>query len=40
MDREQLIHEREMRAASWPAIVGVYAVILGTMVLSAMAITA
>ncbi|WP_421856493.1 hypothetical protein [Oricola sp.] len=39
MDREHFIRERDLRAANWPAVVGVYAVILGTMVLSAMAIT-
>jgi len=39
MTRDELIREYRMRGASWPALVGVYAIILGTMVLSAMAIT-
>jgi hypothetical protein len=39
MNREDLIREFESRAASWPALVGVYGIIVGTMVLSAMAMT-
>lgn len=39
MTRDEMIREYRMRGASWPALVGVYAIILGTMVLSAMAIT-
>lgn len=39
MTRDQLIREYRMRGASWPALVGVYLLIVATMVLSAMAIT-
>ena len=39
MTRDELIREYRMRSASWPALVGVYAIIVGTMILSAMAIT-
>lgn len=39
MNRDDLIREYRMRGASWPALVGVYAVIVGTMVLSAMSMT-
>jgi len=38
MNRDDLIREYRMRGASWPALVGVYAIIVGTMVFSAMAI--
>jgi len=38
MNRDDLIREHRLGGASWPALVGIYAVILGTMVVSAMAI--
>ena len=38
MNRDDLIREHRMSGASWPALVGVYAVIVAAMVLSAMAI--
>jgi len=38
MDKDQLIRELRNRGASWQAVVGVYLIILGGMVLSASAI--
>ena len=38
MNRDDLIREHRMRGASWPALVGVYGVIVGAMILSGMAI--
>ncbi len=38
MTREELNRELRMHSASWQAVVIVYALIIGTMVLSAMAI--
>lgn len=39
MNRDEMIREYRTRGASWPALIGVYAILVGTMVLSAMAIT-
>lgn len=39
MDRDKMIREFRANGASWPALVSVYAIIVGTMVLSAIAIT-
>jgi hypothetical protein len=38
MSRDDLIREYRMRGASWPALVGVYGLLLAAMLLSAMAI--
>lgn len=38
MTRDQLNRELRMHSATWPAVVIVYGTIVGTMVLSAMAI--
>ena len=38
MDRDDLIRELRMHSATWQAVVIVYALIVATMVLSAMAI--
>ena len=38
MNRDELNRELRMHSASWPAVLIVYALIVGTMVLSAMAI--
>lgn len=38
MTRDELIREYRNRSASWPALVFVYAILLGTMVLTASAI--
>ena len=38
MNRDELIRELRMHSATWQAVVVVYALIVGTMVLSAMAI--
>lgn len=38
MNREQLNRELRMHSASWPAVVIVYAILVGAMVFSAMAI--
>lgn len=38
MNRDELIRELRMHSATWQAVVLVYALIVGTMVLSAMAI--
>ena len=38
MNRDDLIKEMRVQAGSWQALIIVYAVIVGTMVLSAMAI--
>lgn len=38
MDRDQLNRELRMHSASWPAVVIFYAIIVGTMAFSAMAI--
>jgi len=38
MDRDQLLRELRMHSATWQSVVILYAVIVGTMVLSAMAI--
>ncbi|SEK41430.1 hypothetical protein SAMN05421666_1512 [Roseovarius nanhaiticus] len=37
MTRDQLNRELRMHSASWPAVLIVYAVILGTMILTGMA---
>lgn len=39
MTRDDLIREYRNRSASWPALVGVYGMIVGALVLSGMAIT-
>ncbi|WP_338549045.1 hypothetical protein [Roseovarius phycicola] len=39
MTRDELIREVQAKRGSWPAVVFVYALILGTMVLTGMAIT-
>lgn len=39
MTRDELIREYRMRGASWPALLGVYGILVATMVLSAMAMT-
>lgn len=38
MNRDQFIRELQIRSASWQAVVIVYALIVGTMIFSAMAI--
>lgn len=38
MNRDQLIRELRMHSASWQAVVIVYALIVGTMIFSAMTI--
>lgn len=38
MNRDELIRELRMHSATWQAVVVVYALIVGTMILSAMAI--
>lgn len=38
MNRDEFIRELRMHSANWQAVVFVYAVIVGTMVLAAMAI--
>jgi len=38
MTRDQLIREYRLNGASWPALVGVYGIIVGGMVMFAMAI--
>ena len=38
MNRDQLIRELRMHSATWQAVVIVYALIVGTMIFSAMAI--
>ncbi|MEM8796592.1 MAG: hypothetical protein AAGE61_13570 [Pseudomonadota bacterium] len=40
MNKDDLIREYRKRGASWPALAGVYSIIVGAMVLSAMAMTA
>ena len=39
MTRDQLNRELHMHSATWPAVVFVYGLIVGTMVLSAMSMT-
>ena len=39
MTRDEMIREYNLRGASWPALVGVYAIIVGVMVLTAFSIT-
>ncbi len=39
MTRDELNRELRMHSASWPAVLIVYSVIFGTMVLTAMSIT-
>ncbi len=39
MTRDQLNRELRMHSATWPAVVLVYGLIVGTMVLSAMSMT-
>jgi len=39
MTRDELNRELRMHSASWPAVLVVYGIIVGTMVLSAMSIT-
>ncbi len=39
MTRDQLNRELRMHSATWPAVLIVYGLIVGTMVLSAMSIT-
>lgn len=39
MTRDQLIREYRMRGASWPAFAIVYGLIVGTMILTGMAMT-
>lgn len=39
MTKDDLVREYNQRAASWPALVGVYAILVGLMVLSAYSIT-
>ncbi len=39
MTRDELNRELRMHSASWPAVLIVYGVIFGTMVLTAMSIT-
>lgn len=39
MTRDELNRELRMHSASWPAVLIVYGIIVGTMILSAMAIT-
>jgi len=39
MDKDQWIRAQRLSGGSWPALVGVYAVLIAAMVLSAMAIT-
>ena len=39
MNRDELIRELRAHSASWQAVVLVYALIVGTMILSGMAIT-
>lgn len=36
MDKDDLIREHRSSGASWPALLGVYTVIVGAMILSAM----
>lgn len=38
MTRDEFVREMRMRGASWPALIGVYLVIVVAMVASAMAI--
>ena len=38
--RDQLIREYRTRGASWPALVVVYSMLVGTMIVTAMAMTA
>lgn len=40
MTRDELNRELRMHSATWQAVVVVYAMIVGTLVLSAMAVTA
>ena len=39
MTRDELIREYHNRRGSWPALLGVYAILLGTLILTGMAIT-
>jgi len=39
MTRDELNRELRMHSASWPAVLVVYGLIIGTMVLTAMSIT-
>ena len=39
MTRDQLNRELRMHSATWPAVVFVYGLIVGTMILSAMSMT-
>ena len=39
MNKDQWIREKRNQAATWHGVVGVYALIVGTMVLTGMAIT-